>query len=146
MEEGIGKLIAWVEKYPIIPVIGDGSYFLSPVSVDDVVKVMMEILRDDSIKKETLNLCGPEKMTMNELIDRLTQLYRVQRKKIFLPAWLVRMVIAFTSIVKPGVIFSDQIPRLLCDKDRTINKTQAVISYNPRKIEEGILAFQTKKT
>ena len=56
MEEGIGKLVSWVEKYPIIPVIGDGSCFLSPVSVDDVVKVMMEILRDDSIKKETLNL------------------------------------------------------------------------------------------
>ena len=83
MEEGIGKLVAWVEKYPIIPVIGDGSCFLSPVSVDDVVKVMVEILRDDSIKKETLNLCGPEKMTMNELIDRLAEIQKVQIKKYF---------------------------------------------------------------
>ena len=24
MEEGIGKLVAWIEKFPIIPVIGDG--------------------------------------------------------------------------------------------------------------------------
>ena len=38
-----------MEKFPIIPVIGDGSYFLSPVSVNDVVQVMVEILKDDSI-------------------------------------------------------------------------------------------------
>ena len=146
MEEGIGKLIYWIKKFPVIPVIGDGAYYLSPVYVDDIVHVMVEIIKDDLLIRETLNLCGPEKMTMNELIDRLAQIYRVQRKKIFLPTWFVRLVVAFISIIKPGVVFSDQIPRLLCDKDRTINKTQAVISYNPRKIEEGILAFQTKKT
>ena len=146
MEEGIGKLIYWIKNFPLIPVIGDVAYFLSPVYVDDIIHVMVEIIKNDLLIRETLNLCGPEKMTMNELIDRLAQIYRVQRKKIFLPIWLVRLVVVLTSIVKPGVVFSDQIPRLLCDKDRTINKIQAVIPYNPKKMEEGILSFQTKKT
>jgi nucleoside-diphosphate-sugar epimerase len=139
MEEGIGKLFAWVEKYPIIPVIGDGSYFLSPVSVDDVVKVMMEILRDDSIKKETLNLCGPEKMTMNELIDRLAEIQKVQIKKIFLPIWFIRLGIGVLSFFKSSLVFPDQIPRLLCRKDQSIDKTQTIVSYNPKNIEEGLL-------
>jgi nucleoside-diphosphate-sugar epimerase len=139
MEEGIGKLVAWVKKFPIIPVIGDGSYFLSPVSVDDVVQVMVEVLRDDSVKKETLNLCGPEKMTMNELIDRLAQIQKVQTRKIFLPIWFVRVGIGILSILKSGLAFSDQIPRLLCEKDQSIDKTQTIVSYNPRKIEEGLL-------
>jgi len=146
MEEGIGKLIAWVEKFPIIPVIGDGSYFLSPVSVDDVVQVMVGVLRNDSIKKETLNLCGPEKMTMNELIDRLAQIQKVQVKKLFLPIWFVRVGIGVLSIFKSSLAFSDQIPRLLCSKDQSIDKTQAIIPYNPRKIEEGLLFFQSKET
>jgi nucleoside-diphosphate-sugar epimerase len=146
MEEGIGKLIVWVEKFPIIPVIGDGSYFLNPVSVDDVVQVMVEILRNDSIKKETLNLCGPEKMTMNELIDRLAQIQKVQVKKLFLPIWFVRVGIGVLSIFKSSLAFSDQIPRLLCSKDQSIDKTQAIIPYNPRKIEEGLLFFQSKET
>ncbi|MGK0179785.1 MAG: nucleoside-diphosphate-sugar epimerase, partial [Nitrospinales bacterium] len=146
MEEGIGKLVAWVKKFPIIPVIGDGSYFLSPVSVDDVVQVMVEILSNDSIKKETLNLCGPEKMTMNKLIDRLAQIQKVQIKKIFLPIWFVRVGIGVLSIFKSSLAFSDQIPRLLCRKDQSIDKTQAIVSYNPRKIEEGLLFFQSKKT
>jgi nucleoside-diphosphate-sugar epimerase len=139
MEEGIGKLIAWVEKYPIIPVIGDGYCFLSPVSLDDVVKVMMEILRDNSIKKETLNLCGPEKMTMDELIDRLAKIQKVHIKKISLPIWFVRLGIGVLSFFKSSLAFSDQIPRLLCRKDQSIDKTQAIVSYNPKKIEEGLL-------
>jgi nucleoside-diphosphate-sugar epimerase len=145
MEEGIGKLFAWVKKYPVIPVIGNGSCFLSPVSVNDVVKVMMEILKDDSIKKETLNLCGPEKMTMNELIDRLAEIQKVQIKKIFLPIWFVRLGIGVLSFFKSSLAFSDQIPRLLCRKDQSISKTQAIVSYNPKKIEEGFLISKSKE-
>lgn len=145
MEEGIGKLVAWVKRFPVIPIIGDGSYFLSPVSVDDVVQVMVEVLRNDSIKKETLNLCGPEKMTMNELIDRLAQIQKVQIKKIFLPIWFVRAGIGVLSIFKSSLAFSDQIPRLLCRKDQSIDKTQTIVSYNPLKIEEGLLSSQSKE-
>ena len=145
MEEGIGKLVAWVKKFPIIPVIGDGSYFLSPVSVNDVVQVMVEVLRSDSIKKETLNLCGPEKMTMNELIDRLAQIQKVHIKKIFLPIWFVRMGIGILSVFKSSLAFSDQIPRLLCRKDQSIDKTQAIVSYNPIKIEVGLLSSRSKE-
>ncbi|MBC8283601.1 MAG: NAD-dependent epimerase/dehydratase family protein [Nitrospinae bacterium] len=145
MEEGIGKLISWIKKFPVIPVIGDGSYFLSPVYVNDIVHAMLEVIKKDSLEKETLNLCGPEKMTMNELIDRLAQIHRVQRKKIFLPVWLVRMGIAILSMIKSDVAFSDQIPRLLCEKDRTINATQAIIPYKPRNIEEGLFASQAEK-
>ena len=52
MEKGIGQLISWVKKFPVIPVIGDGSYFLSPVYVDDIVQAIMEVLKKDSFGKK----------------------------------------------------------------------------------------------
>ena len=140
MEEGIGKLISWIKHFPIIPVIGDGSYFLSPVYVGDIVDGMIEVIKNDSLKNKTLNLCGPERFTMNELVDHLAQICRVKRKKFFLPVWLVKLGIAFLSVVKLNIAFSDQVPRLLCDKDTTINKTQAIIPYNPQKMGEGLLS------
>ena len=140
MEEGIGKLISWIKHFPIIPVIGDGSYFLSPVYVGDIVDGMIEVIKKDSLKNKTLNLCGPERFSMNELVDHLAQICRVKRKKFFLPVWLVRLGIAFLSVVKLNIAFSDQVPRLLCDKDTTINKTQAIIPYNPQKMGEGLIS------
>ena len=65
-------------------------------------------------------------------------------KKIFLPIWFVRIGFGVLSIFKSSIAFSDQIPRLLCRKDQSIDKTQAIIPYNPRKIEEGLLFFQSK--
>ena len=140
MKEGIGKLISWIKHFPIIPVIGDGSYFLSPVYVGDIVDGMIEVIKKDSLKNKTLNLCGPERFSMNELVDHLAQICRVKRKKFFLPVWLVRLGIAFLSVVKLNIAFSDQVPRLLCDKDTTINKTQAIIPYNPQKMGEGLIS------
>ncbi len=145
MEEGIGQLISWVKRYPVIPVIGDGSYFLSPVYVDDIIQAIVEVINKDGLGKKTLNLCGPEKMTMNEVIDRLSQVHKVKRKNFFFPVWFVKLGIAFLSIVKSDIAFSDQIPRLLCEKDRSIKGTQAAIPYNPRNIEEGLFYSQSEE-
>ena len=145
MEEGIGKLISWVKRFPVIPVIGDGAYFLSPVYIDDIVQALVEVCKKESLGKETLNLCGPVEMTMNELIDKIAAGLNVQRKKFYLPIWLVRLGICFLSILRSNFAFSDQIPRLLCDKERAIEGTQAAIVYNPRKIEEGLLCFKSEE-
>tara|TARA_B100000686_G_scaffold121296_1_gene128376 strand:- start:167 stop:1042 length:876 start_codon:yes stop_codon:yes gene_type:complete len=143
MDEGIGKLNSWVKRFPVIPVIGDGSCFLSPVYIDDIVQAIVEILKKNSLKNITLNLCGPEEITMNEVIGRFAQFHKVKRKKIYLPLWFARLGISLLSVIGLKFLFPDQIPRLLCDKDLTIIGAQNVISYNPRKIEEGLRCSQS---
>ena len=98
-------------------------------------------MKNDSFRNIALNLCGPEEMTMNEVIDRLSQFHKVKRKKIHLPTWFIRLGISVLSLMKINIVFPDQIPRLLCEKDRSNDATQAVISYNPRNFEEGILFY-----
>ena len=144
MDEGIGKLISWVKRYPVVPVIGDGSCFLSPVYVDDVVQAIVKIFKKNSLKNITLNLCGPEEMTMNEVIDRLAQFHKVKRKKIHFPRWFAKFGISLLSASNLKFLFPDQIPRLLCDKDLTILGTKNAISYNPKKIEGGLMSLQSK--
>ena len=144
MKEGIGKLISWIQNFPLIPVIGDGSYFLSPVYVDDIVNAIVETVKNKSAIKKTLNLCGPESITMNELIDRIAQINSVKTNKLFLPIWIAKMGTAILSMMRSGFFCPDQIPRLLCDKDTALNKTQEIIPYNPKKMEEEFLYFKTK--
>ena len=142
MDEGIGKLISWVKRFPVIPVIGNGSCFLSPVYVDDIIQAIVEIFNKKSLKNITLNLCGPEEMTMNEVIDRFSQFNQFKRKKIHFPLWFVRFSIFLLSAFNVKFLFPDQIPRLLCDKDLTILGTKSAISYNPKKFEEGLRCSQ----
>ena len=74
LNEGIAKLMLCVKTRPVVPVIGNGRYLLSPVHVDDVTQAMAAVLEHSSGKNDTLYLCGPEKMTMNELISRLARI------------------------------------------------------------------------
>ena len=141
MKEGIGTLIAWVQNLKIIPVIGDGSYCMSPVYIDDVVDAMAQVVLQSGLISQRLNLCGPESISFDAMIDRLSQYLQVRRQKIYIPIWMVRLGISMASFLKLGSFTPDQIPRMLSEKDQDIHKTSALISYSPRKLEEGLREY-----
>lgn len=56
---------------PMIIVPGSGAVRVQPVSVDDVVRSIISILRTDRFHSETLELGGPEILRIDELLQRL---------------------------------------------------------------------------
>mgnify|MGYP006427629305 FL=1 len=141
MKEGIGKLISWVESLQFIPIIGDGTYCLSPIYVDDVVEAMAQVVMNPNLINKNLNLCGPEIISFEDIIDRLSRFLKVRRHKIFIPVWVARLGVSLASILKAGSFTPDQIPRLLCKKNQDISQTSTLISYSPRKLEEGLREY-----
>ena len=141
MKEGIGKLISWVKNLKFIPIVGDGSYCMSPVYIDDVVEAMAQVVMNPDLTNRKLNLCGPEIIPFGEVIDRLSRYLEVRRNKIFIPVWIARLGVSLASLMKLGSFTPDQIPRLLCRKDQDISQTATLISYCPRKLEEGLREY-----
>ncbi|VAX29025.1 hypothetical protein MNBD_NITROSPINAE05-960, partial [hydrothermal vent metagenome] len=41
-KEGVNQLIRWVRKWPVIPVVGNGCYAMSPVFLEDVISATVE--------------------------------------------------------------------------------------------------------
>ena len=141
MKEGIGELISWVKNLKFIPVVGDGSYCMSPVYIDDVVEAIAQVVMNPDLTNRKLNLCGPEIIPFGEVIDRLSRFLEVRRNKIFIPIWIAKLGVSLASLMKLGSFTPDQIPRLLCRKDQDISQTATVISYSPRKLEEGLREY-----
>ena len=141
MKEGIGELISWVKNLKFIPVVGDGSYCMSPVYIDDVVEAMAQVVMNPDLTNRKLNLCGPEIIPFGEVIDRLSRFLEVRRNKIFIPIWIAKLGVSLASLMKLGSFTPDQIPRLLCRKDQDISQTATLISYCPRKLEEGLREY-----
>lgn len=140
----INRLIHWVRRFPVVPVIGTGQARLSPVYIDDVVSAMAQAISDEKLVNETINLAGPEELTFDELVDRIAKIFGVRRFKIHLPVDFVKFAAVIASGLDLKVLVPDQIPRLLCSKNLDIRKTSALISYSPRKLEEGMAGL--KKT
>jgi NADH dehydrogenase len=137
----INQLIQWVQRYPFVPVIGKGQAKLSPVYIDDVVSAMERTILDKELKGETILLSGPEELTFDDLVDRIAKYFGVWRFKLHLPAGLVKFGATVLTSLGKKLLVPDQIPRLLCSKDKGVCKTSALISYSPRKLEDGMAAY-----
>ena len=137
----INKLIRWVQRYPLVPIIGRGQAKFSPIYIDDLVSAIERSILEKELNYKTILLAGPEELTLNELVDRIAEYFGVRRFKLHLPVWLVIIAAKLLSSMGMNILVPDQVPRLLCSKERDIHKTSALIPYAPRKLEEGMMAY-----
>jgi nucleoside-diphosphate-sugar epimerase len=139
-KEGINQLIRWVLNWPVIPVIGDGRYSLSPVYIDDVVYATVEAVFNSGTSGNSYDLAGPKDLAYVALVDRLATYFDVRRMKIFLPVFWVQGAAWFFKTIKVNALVPDQIPRLLCDKLSPENSAIPILNFYPRKLEDGLQA------
>jgi NADH dehydrogenase len=70
-ESPVWKKLRGLATLPLMPVFGDGSARVQPVSVDDVARGMVHLLDRSRFSNEVLELGGPEVLTMLELLRRI---------------------------------------------------------------------------
>ena len=143
--DAVNKVIQWIQSSPVVPVIGNGTYMLSPAYVDDVVAAIGESIISPEQDGRILILSGPEDMAFSELIDRICRFLRVKRVKIFIPVTLVRWMIELSILLGGKLLVRDQIPRLLCDKSASTDPVFQPPNYHPRSFEQGLSQFLHQK-
>jgi NADH dehydrogenase len=140
-DDFVNKLAELLRVLPAMPVIGDGEYPLAPISGDDVARCFADALeRPDTIGK-TFELCGPDRMSYNELLDTVA---RVLGKKGVLkvknPLALMRLVVPVLQHFSFFPITTDQIEMLVqgnvCD-----GSWRGAFGFEPVRFEDGIRAY-----
>jgi NADH dehydrogenase len=63
-----GTLFRIVERSPIVPVFGDGTWISAPIDADDVAAAVAACLATDIAIGRTYDLCGPDQVTFDELL------------------------------------------------------------------------------
>jgi len=58
-------------KNPVVPVPGDGETLFEPVARNDVAEAVVRMLEDPKAEGETYEIGGPERLSLNQLIDRM---------------------------------------------------------------------------
>lgn len=137
-KEAVSRLINLMRKSYFIPIIGNGQYLLSPVFVDDVVDGIIKAIEKDNVFRKKYILAGPEEFTYNEMINRLSEILKVSRFKIYLPLFLVKLLIFILNIFKKDMFVRDQLPRLLCEKSANIALAKRDLDFNTREFEVGV--------
>ena len=137
--EGLSAVIERVRHGRWIPVVGDGSYRLAPVFVDDVVDGICAAVRAPAAGR-LFHLAGPEEITYLRLIERLAAFFGTRPRRVRVPAAVLQgaaLLLAFLRLRHPP-LYADQVPRLLSPKPYEIAAAAADLGFRPRTLEEGL--------
>jgi len=140
-DDFINKLAGYLRSFPAMPVIGDGEYQLQPISADDVARCFADALERPETIGQTYELCGPDRMTYNALLDTIGRVMGVDKvPKLKNPLTLMRLIVPVMERFPFFPITSDQITMLVqgntCD-----GSWQETFGFDPVRFEEGIRSY-----
>jgi nucleoside-diphosphate-sugar epimerase len=109
----IGEIGKALRRTPVLPVPGDGEFFLQPVFVGDVVKGIVDCLARPDTEGTAFDVGGPERYTYNELVDRIAAAAGVRARKVRVSVPQIRRATRFFSRHKKFPLTADMLDVLL---------------------------------
>ncbi len=79
------KMVGFVQRLPVVPIIGTGEWRCRPVHVDDVAKVISHCLKDSATVGKTYDIGGPEEVNLNQLVQSISEHLQVKRFTFHIP-------------------------------------------------------------
>jgi uncharacterized protein YbjT (DUF2867 family) len=143
-DDFINQLAGFMRTLPAMPVIGDGEYQMQPISADDVARCFVEALEKPESIGKTYELCGPDRMSYNALLDTVGRVLGKQNVlKANTPLGLMRLIVPVLEKFSFFPITSDQITMLVqgsvCD-----GSWRKTFEFEPTRFEAGIRAYLSK--
>jgi NADH dehydrogenase len=93
--KNIGRLVQFIKKSRIIPVLGTGAYKWQPVYVGDVAKAVARYTLDSTNNNCCVDVVGPDKLSFNEIVDMVSQRFVKKTIRLHVPIELLRAAAKF---------------------------------------------------
>ena len=84
-DRNMWRLVKFLKKLPVIPVLGDGTYLQQPVYVKDLADVIAKAYENSISIKKAYNISGLKSLTFNEVIDATSKALNKNVMKIHVP-------------------------------------------------------------
>ncbi|MBV8080451.1 MAG: complex I NDUFA9 subunit family protein [Actinobacteria bacterium] len=117
-----------VRLSPVVTVIGDGRQRLQPVWVDDVAAYFTRGVTLPAAANRTFELGGPDRVTWDELYERVAKVLRKRRRIVHVPAELARTGASLTEWLPGSPLSADQVS-MLEGPDNVVSDTSAVETF-----------------
>ena len=138
-DRNMSRLIRFVRKFPVVPVLGTGRYLQQPVYVGDVAAAAVSCLNCDSAAGQAYNISGAEALSFNEVVDTVAAELGKRIRRLHLPsAPFVGLLRLAERLSLPLPVKAEQVQRLNEDKAFDFEPAARDFGYSPRSFSEGI--------
>lgn len=133
------KLISLVCGPPVIPLVAGGRLLIAPIAIQDVTACFAAALKDNRHAGQTYDLCGPDALSLADMIRVVAQTMKVHKPMLSLPVAAVRPA-AFLGerLLRNPPITTDQLIMLLEGGTTDNNAAEEVFGLDLKRfIEEA---------
>jgi uncharacterized protein YbjT (DUF2867 family) len=92
-DHSLNRFIWFCRHLPLIPVIGDGQTPVYPAYVRDVGRAIAELVRREDARDTVLDLGGPQRLTMDDVIRTVQEVLGRRRPLLHHPPGLMKLLV-----------------------------------------------------
>ena len=137
-DRSMSRFVTFVRRLPVVPVIGDGTTPVYPIYVKDVARCVAEaVLREDA-KDKALDLGGPERLTMDEIIRTVQKVLGRRRLLLHHPAGLMKLLVMPMALLPEPILSPGAIDFILQEVDLDPRPAMEYFGFPFRTLEDGL--------
>ena len=133
------RLVRWLDRWPLLPVFGNGRSLQQPVHVSDVAWAVVQALESSATVNRQFNISGAAPLTYNDVVRLTAQALGRRVLSVYIPARpMVAVLQASERLGIPLPIKAEQVLRLNEEKAFSHAEASEAFGYKPMAFEQGI--------
>jgi nucleoside-diphosphate-sugar epimerase len=138
-DRNMWRLITYLKRSPILPILGDGTYLQQPVYVKDLAWAVVSAYETNLSVKKVYNISGLKALAYNEVVDATGKALGKKVIKIYIPKKIsYGLLRIYEKLSNNPKLKAEQVLRLNENKDFSHEEAARDFGYKPKSFEEGI--------
>ncbi|MFQ5408575.1 MAG: NAD-dependent epimerase/dehydratase family protein [Anaerolineales bacterium] len=136
-DRNIWRLINFLRRWPIVPIVGTGAARQQPVYVADAAQAIVRALDCEAAIGQTYNVAGAEPITLVEMIDTICTALGRRVRKMAIPLSIAVLGVQLVRLL--GIsLTTEQAHRIEEEKCVDIRPAQRDLCYTPLSFGQGV--------
>jgi nucleoside-diphosphate-sugar epimerase len=134
-----GTVLGFIQKLPVVPVLGNGRWISAPVYVGDVAQAIVACIEHDATIGKRYDIGGPDLIRFDDLIDKLAATVGRRRPKLHIPFGLALLLarVATKLLPNPPITVSNVLGSNQ-DTDIDITPARRDFGFEPVGLDDGL--------
>jgi len=140
-KRNLGKIVEYLRALPVFPVMGKGDFYLQPLWVEDLARVIDIVREKNACFKKTYELGGDTKILYIDMIKTMMKIITREIPILFIPEFVVRMCLPVVKLLSF---------RLACSLEGNLKQEEGLVpdmklakddfGFSPHSFEHGLRA------
>jgi NADH dehydrogenase len=140
-DRSMNRFVTFCRRLPFVPVIGNGKAPVHPISVKDVARCVVECVQREDATDKALELGGPERLTMDEVVRTIQKVIGRRRPIVHHPVRLMKLLSLPMRILPEPPVSPTAIDFIVQEVEVDTRPAMEYFGFPFRRLEDGLREY-----